>query len=182
MIWLAWVLWSVFIAGYLFWSREPLARAVRVWLWTRRIEWEAWRRERAHERARRAADFALASDYRRADRLERRAVVELVSIAVVVVGLVVAVILAGCGGAYPLMPSLDAGADVGADVGADADTDVGVPACPPVLTNIDTCTSPYSSYFCCQQCYVGDFVLVQRPCDGVTAEGFAVHCTRECAP
>lgn len=82
----------------------------------RRAARRARRRRRAERRAAIAAGRALQasqSQWDRAYRAERRAFVELAFLAVVVVGLVAALIVAGCGGCYPLEPSPDAGADAG---------------------------------------------------------------------
>lgn len=119
MIWGAMIVFGIYfglIATGVIWGLEPgrIVRRLRVWFWERRIEREANRRLRQAEKARRAADWALASDYRRADRRETRAAIELTIIGVVVIGMVVALIVAGCGGVYPLEPSPDAGADTGA--------------------------------------------------------------------
>ncbi len=73
----------------------------------------ARRARRRRHRAAAAANEALSTFYDRAAVAERRALIELAWLAVVVVGLVVALIVAGCGGVYPLEPSPDAGADAG---------------------------------------------------------------------
>ena len=95
--------------------RNPPAYVIRLRCWwaDTRMIWRARRDERRRLRAWRAASEALRTDYQRAADRENAALRKLIVGGVVIVALVAAVILAGCGGVYPFEPAPDAGADTG---------------------------------------------------------------------
>jgi len=108
--------------------------------------------------------------YAEAEKAERRACALLLSVAGIVLALVIAVLVAGCGGAYPLEPAPDAGATQG-DAAPAGTVDVGAPD----LGRGPTC-APYPVGVCARLC--------QNLAGGltcVTGAGVALDCAR-CTP
>lgn len=122
------------------------------------------------------AGACYSCDYAAADRGEHNAVVGLALTAILVVGAIVAVLVAGCGGSYPLEPAPDAGADAGPSV----------PNCAPAGNLIaHGCDDPLhpGCVQCGQEDPLGNWIGTLAACHpfGHADEVCAARCA-ECAP